>query len=88
MVVHYDNGRQHLIKTRDLRVCAFYAGWLGINKIINTRDIPHQDAESCRQALNKLINQFIPNAEQRARLFLIWKQPVMKTSFRWKVLTG
>ena len=69
MVVHYDNGRQHLIKTRDLRVCAFYAGWLGVNKIINTRDIPHQDAESCRQALNKLINQFIPNAEQRARLF-------------------
>ena len=52
MVVHYDNGRQHLIKTRDLRVCAFYAGWLGVNKIINTRDIPHQDAESCRQALN------------------------------------
>lgn len=68
MVVHHDNGRQHLIKTRDLRVCAFYAGWLGVNKIINTRDIPRQDAESCRQALNKLIHQFIPNAEQQTRL--------------------
>lgn len=69
MVVHYENGRHQLIKSRDLRVCSFYAGWLGVNNIINTSDIPHQDAESCRLALNKLINQFIPNAEQQARLF-------------------
>lgn len=69
MVVHHYNGRQHLIKTRDLRACAFYAGWLGVNNIINTSNIPRQDAESCRQALNKLINQFMPNAEQQARLW-------------------
>lgn len=68
MVINFDDGRQRLIKSRDLRVCRFYATWLNKNNVINTSDIPYQDAESCRQALNQLINQIIPDKEKQAGL--------------------
>lgn len=68
MVVHYENGRHQLIKIRDLRVCTFYSGWLNVNNIINTSDVPRQDADSCRRALNQLINQVVPDTEQQAEL--------------------
>jgi hypothetical protein len=68
MVIHYENGRHQLIKSRDMRVCSFYAGWLNVNNIINTRDVPHQDADSCCRALNQLINQAMPDTEQQEKL--------------------
>lgn len=68
MAIHYGNGSNNLIKSRDMRVCSFYAGWLTVNTRINTRDVPHQDADSCRRALNQLINQAMPDTEQQARL--------------------
>ncbi|OKP23805.1 hypothetical protein [Serratia fonticola] len=68
MAVHYNDGRQVFIKNRDLRVCLFYANWLQISKGINTRNVPRQDAESCRHALNQLVNQFIPDKGQQTIL--------------------
>ncbi|WP_447716667.1 hypothetical protein [Pluralibacter gergoviae] len=68
MAVNYDDGRRGLITSRDLRVCVFYAGWLNASNKINTSNVPRQDAESCRQALNQLINRAIPDKNQQARL--------------------
>lgn len=68
MVLHYSNGRSGLIKSRDMRICTFYSSWLFLNNKINTRDIPHHDAESCRQALNDLISRYYPNKEQQSLL--------------------
>ena len=68
MVIHYENGRHQLIKSRDIRVCSFYARWLNVNNRVNTRDVPHQDVDSCRRALNQLINQVMPDTDQQAKL--------------------
>lgn len=68
MALHDNNERYSLIKSRELRVCNFYARWLSVNNIINTSTVPRQDADSCRRALNELINQNIPNTEQQKRL--------------------
>ncbi|MBJ9260145.1 hypothetical protein I5495_22695 [Citrobacter amalonaticus] len=68
MAVNHNNDRQSLITSRDLRACVFYAGWLNAFKRINTTNVPRQDAQSCRQALNQLINQFIPDKNEQTRL--------------------
>lgn len=68
MAIHYNDDRNGPVKSRDLRVCGFYSSWLQINKRINTSNIPRQDAESQRLALNELINQFIPDKNQQTRL--------------------
>jgi len=68
MVLNYDNGRNGLITSRDSRICIFYVEWLSAIKRINTSNVPRQDAQSCRQALNQLINQLIPDKNQQARL--------------------
>ncbi|WP_373226444.1 hypothetical protein [Enterobacter cloacae complex sp. ESBL7] len=68
MAIHYSNDRSDIIRSRDLRVCVFYVDWLMINSRINTRNVPRQDAESCRRELNLLINRAIPDKEQQAIL--------------------
>ncbi|MRT49252.1 hypothetical protein [Raoultella sp. RIT712] len=68
MAVNFYNGSQGIIKSRDMRICNYYADWLMTNNRIDTRNIPRQDAESCRKALNELINQYIPDKEQQIRL--------------------
>ncbi|UAN41009.1 hypothetical protein KGP24_00470 [Enterobacter sp. JBIWA008] len=68
MAVNFYNGSQGIIKSRDVRVCGFYADWLMTNNRIDTRNVPRQDADSCRKVLNELINQYIPDKEQQIRL--------------------
>ncbi|MGK2696294.1 hypothetical protein [Serratia surfactantfaciens] len=68
MAIHYNDDRHTPVKSRDLRVCRFYADWLMSNKIINTKNVPRQDVDSCKMALNKLINQSITNKSQQENL--------------------
>lgn len=68
MVIYDRNYRQISIKTRDIRICNFYLDWLGINKNIRTNSVNRQDADSCHQAVNQLINHHYPDREQQDRL--------------------
>ncbi|MBH2928758.1 hypothetical protein I5Q11_24260 [Serratia ureilytica] len=68
MALDYNDGSRLIIKTRDQRTCLFYADWLNTNTYINTSSVSRQDADSCRRALNQLINQNIPNKEQQEKL--------------------
>lgn len=60
MAKEYPYGPTGPVKTRDLRVCKFYAELLK-NKFIDFPDIPCQDTEICRHALNNAINKYAPN---------------------------
>ena len=68
MVIYDHSHKQTPIKTRDIRICNFYLGWLGFNKDIRTVSVNRQDAESCRQATNQLINHHFPDKEKQNRL--------------------
>ncbi|EOW2738716.1 MULTISPECIES: hypothetical protein [Klebsiella] len=68
MALHEKQDRNGLIRSRDLRVCTFYAKWLNVNSEINTRNVPRQDVESCRRELNLLINRAIPDKAKQTRL--------------------
>ncbi|EBU0430660.1 hypothetical protein QFV92_000266 [Salmonella enterica] len=68
-MVIYDGKQRHSpIKSGNLRTCNFYLDWLSVSKNIRTDGVNRQDAESCRQAANQLINQFFPDKEMQARL--------------------
>lgn len=68
MAINYNDGRKTPIKTRDSRICNFCLDWLGINKNIRTNGVNRQDADSCHQVANQLINQHYPDKEQQDRL--------------------
>ncbi|MBF8106388.1 hypothetical protein I1A46_14785 [Serratia liquefaciens] len=68
MALHYNDGRQTPVKSRDIRICHFYLDWLGINKNIRPEGINRQDAGNCHHAVNQLINQYYPDKEQQNRL--------------------
>lgn len=68
MVIYDRNYKQAPIKTRNIRICSFYLDWLGINKNTRTEGVNRQDADSCHQAVNQLINQHYPDREQQDRL--------------------
>ncbi len=68
MVIYDRNHKQTPIKIRDIRICGFYLDWLGINKNIRTEGVNRQDAGSCHQAVNHLLNQYYPDKEQQDRL--------------------
>ncbi len=68
MAIHYNDGRQTPVKSRDIRICHFYLDWLGINKNIRPEGINRQDAGNCHHAVNQLINQYYPDKEQQNRL--------------------
>ncbi|EPD0208510.1 hypothetical protein ACR4U3_001104 [Salmonella enterica] len=68
MVIYDGKNRHSPIKSGNLRTCKFYLDWLNINKNIRADGVNRQDAESCRQATNQLINQFFPDKEMQARL--------------------
>lgn len=68
MAIHYNDGRKTPVKSRDIRICNFYLGWLGIKKNIRAEGVNRQDAGSCHQAVNQLINQHYPDKEQQHRL--------------------
>lgn len=68
MAIHYNDGRKTPVKSRDIRLCNFYLGWLGINKNIRAEGVNRQDAGSCHQAVNHLLNQYYPDKEQQNRL--------------------
>lgn len=65
MAIHYNDGRKTPVKSRDIRLCNFYLGWLVINKKIRAEGVNRQDEDSCHQAVNKLINQHYPDREQQ-----------------------
>lgn len=60
--------RQFPLKTSDLRTSVFYLKWLDLNERLRTDDFNRQDAESCRQAANKLINENCSDKEKKAAL--------------------
>ncbi|GAB7216121.1 hypothetical protein [Dickeya oryzae] len=68
MAINFNDGRHGVIKSRDLRVCRFYANWLQANNIINTSSVSRQNGESCRQALNHIISQYFPDKEKQFHL--------------------
>lgn len=68
MTIHYNDGRKTPVKSRDIRICNFYLGWLGIKKNIRADGVNRQDAGSCHQAVNHLLNQYYPDKGQQDRL--------------------
>lgn len=68
MAVHYNDGRQAPVKSRDIRICHFYLDWLGINKNIRPKGVNRQDAENCHHVVNQLINQYYPDKEKQNSL--------------------
>ncbi|HCQ9075727.1 TPA: hypothetical protein OMI83_005286 [Klebsiella pneumoniae] len=68
MALQEKQDRNGLVRSRDLRVCTFYAEWLNVNRKINTENVPRQDVESCRRELNLLINRAIPDKAKQTRL--------------------
>lgn len=68
MAINYINGRQIPVKNRDIRICNFYLAWLGINKNIRAEGVNRQEAGSCHQAVNHLLNKYYPDKEQQDRL--------------------
>ena len=61
MAINYINGRQIPVKNRDIRICNFYITWLEINKNIRAEGVNRQEAGSCHQAVNHLINKYYPD---------------------------
>ncbi|EAR4689758.1 hypothetical protein IHA60_000526 [Salmonella enterica] len=68
MVIYDGKNRHYPIKSGNLRTCKFYLDWMNISKNIRADGVNRQDAESCRQATNQLINQFFPDKEMQNRL--------------------
>lgn len=69
MALRGNTGRQEIIKSRDLRVCDFYAEWLRKNHNMNISDTPRLEGENYRSELNWFINKFIPDREAQKKTF-------------------
>lgn len=68
MAIHDSNNRLSPVKTTNLRICCFYLDWLMINKNIQPRGVNYQDGDSCRHAVNQLINQYYSDKARQTRL--------------------
>lgn len=68
MAINDSDKRQYPIKTRNLRTCRFYLNWLSNNKNCRTEHVNLQDGESCRHAINKLINHYFHNKFEQTHL--------------------
>lgn len=75
------------VKTRDLRVCKFYAKLLK-NKFNDLPDISCQDIEICRHELNNAIHQCAPNEIAIRSLMSAWRVCGKKIFFRMNHSTG
>lgn len=68
MIIYDGSKRQSPMKRSNLRISYFYLYWLRINKNLIPDGVNYQDAESCRQATNELINRHYPNKEKQTYL--------------------
>ncbi|MEH6369238.1 hypothetical protein [Pectobacterium carotovorum] len=68
MINNYSYDKQSPIKRSNLRDCYFYLQWLGSNKKIIKNGVNLQDAESCRQAANQIINKYFSNKDSLENL--------------------
>lgn len=63
-----DSNRVNIGRAREFRKYYFYIDWLRSVKGVESSGINFQDIESCKRAVNKIINHHFPDKEQQSDL--------------------